>query len=204
LIPDSLIMIRSGATDYELQGRIRGAVDIPLCGAGVTEAEQTASLLLTAPPVAIYSSEELSAVETSHIIGRALGLRPRTLPNLQNLDLGLWQGMLVEDIRRKQPRLSRQWLDNPWAIAPPDGELVEEACERVEAALERLLRRHADGRVALVVPAPLDRIVRWLVAGEAMGDLWTRDPRPEPLTELPVAAQWARRVRVARRQPTPI
>ena len=185
-------MIRSGATDYELQGRIRGAVDIPLCGAGVTEAEQTASLLLTAPPVAIYSSEELSAVETSHIIGRALGLRPRTLPNLQNLDLGLWQGMLVEDIRRKQPRLSRQWLDNPWAIAPPDGELVEEACDRVEAA------------VALVVPAPLDRIVRWLVAGEAMGDLWTRDPRPEPPTELPVAAQWARRVRVARRQPTPI
>jgi broad specificity phosphatase PhoE len=112
--------------------------------------------------------------------------------------------MLVDEIRRKQPRLYRQWQDNPWAIAPPDGELLEEACERVEGALEKILRRHGEGRVALVVPEPLDRIVRWLVAGESMGDLWARDPDCEPLAEIPVAAQWIAKTRAGRRQPTPI
>ena len=202
-MPDSLIVIRSGATDFELQGRIRGAVDIPLCSAGVAEAEHAASLLAGSSAIALYASGEICAVETSRIVGRAIGLKPRVVPHLHNLDQGLWQGMLVEEIRRKQPRLYRQWQDNPWVIAPPEGELLEEACERVEVALEKLLRRHPHGCVAVVVPEPLDRIVCWIVAGESMGDLWSRDPHREPLVEIPVAAQWARRTRVDRRQPAP-
>ena len=51
-MPDSLIVIRAGATDFELQGRIRGAVDIPLCSAGVAEAEHAAKLLTGSPAIA--------------------------------------------------------------------------------------------------------------------------------------------------------
>ena len=200
---DSLIVIRSGATDYEWHGRIRGTVDLPLCPAGVSEAEHAATLLTGSSAIALYTSEDLGAVETGRIVGLAMGLKPRTVPRLHNLDQGLWQGLLVEDIRRKQPRLYRQWQDNPWAIAPPDGELLEEACERVEDALQKILRRHPHGCVALVLPEPLDRIVRWVVAGESMGDLWGRDPLREPLVEIPVAAQWARKTSVDRRQPAP-
>ena len=200
---DSLIVIRSGATDYEWHGRIRGTVDLPLCPAGVSEAEHAATLLTGSSAIALYTSEDLGAVETGRIVGLAKGLKPRTVPRLHNLDQGLWQGLLVEDIRRKQPRLYRQWQDNPWAIAPPDGELLEEACERVEDALQKILRRHPHGCVALVLPEPLDRIVRWVVAGESMGDLWGRDPLREPLVEIPVAAQWARKTSVDRRQPAP-
>ena len=203
-MPDSLIVIRAGATDFEMQGRIRGVVDIPLCPAGVTEAERAASLLADWPAVALVSSEERCAVETAQIIGRSMGLKPRGIADLHNLDQGLWQGLLVEDIRRKQPRLYRLWQDNPWTVAPPEGELLEEACDRVETVLERLLRRYPQGRVAIVVPEPLDRIVCWLVAGESMGDLWARDPHGEPLKEVPVAAQWASMPRADRYQPTPI
>jgi len=203
-MPDSLIVIRAGATDFELQGRIRGAVDIPLCPAGVAEAEHAATLLTGSPAVAIYTAEERCAVETGHIVGGVVGLKPRAMPQLHNLDQGLWQGLLVEDIRRKQPRLYRQWQDNPWAVAPPDGELLEEACDRVEGALEKILRRHARGRVVLVVPGPLDRIVRWIVAGESMGDLWARDPNDVAVVEIPVAAQWLAKSGADRRQPAPL
>jgi broad specificity phosphatase PhoE len=203
-MPDSLIVIRAGATDFELQGRIRGVVDIPLCAAGVAEAEHAACLLAGSPAIGLVSSEERCAAETARIIGRSMGLKPRLIADLHNLDQGLWQGLLVQDIRRKQPRLYRQWQDNPWAVAPPEGELLEEACERVESVLEKLFRRHVDGRVAIVVPEPLDRVVCWLVAGESMGDLWARDPHAEPLKEIPVAAQWARLPRVDRYQPAPI
>ena len=197
-MPDSLILIRSGATDYDLQGRIRGTLDIPLCAAGRAEAARAAALLAAEPPLALYSSGTACALETARIVAEACGLRPRRLANLHNLDQGLWQGMLVDEIRRKQPRLHRQWQDNPWAVAPPEGELLEEACERVEAALEKIVRRHAAGRVAVVVPQPLDRILRWLVAGGSMGDLWQHDAERAPLDVLPLAAQWrpARRHRM--------
>lgn len=189
-MPDHLIVIRSGATDYDLQGRIRGTLDIPLCDAGRAAATRAGTALAAAQPDSIYTAGTACAIETSRIAAAACGLRPRRLAGLHNLDQGLWQGMLVDDIRRKQPRLHRQWQDNPWAVAPPEGELLEAACERVETALEKLVRRHPSGRVALVVPQPLDRIVRWLVSGESMGDLWQHDADRPPLDVLPVAAQW--------------
>ena len=199
LMADFLILIRSGSTDFDLQGRICGTLDIPLSEVGIAEAHAlaarlnagaTALAIPMARPAAIYSSTAACAQETSQIIGRAIGLSPRRITDFQNLDQGLWQGMLVEDIRRKQPRVYRQWQENPWAVVPPEGELLEHACSRVEAILEKLWKRHAGESIALVVPEPLDRIVRWLTAGESMGDLWSRDAQREPLVELPLASQW--------------
>jgi broad specificity phosphatase PhoE len=190
---DSLVVIRSGATDYDLQGRIRGTLDIPLSAEGMAEAHRIAGLCAAVERIdLIYTSLAACAVETSRIVGRALGLRPRRAPGLENLDQGLWQGMLVEDIRRKQPRLYRQWQDNPWAVSPPEGELLEEACVRVEETLEKISKRFPGSRIAVVVPPPLDQIVLWLGAGESIGDLWHRDPLGPVIREIPLASQWRR------------
>lgn len=189
-MPDHLIVIRSGATEYDLQERIRGTLDMPLSAEGIVAAGRAGQWLASRPPAAIYTSGASCAIETSRIIGLACGLKPRRAANLGNLDLGLWQGRLVSEIRDTQPRLHRQWQDNPWSVAPPEGELLEEACERVEDALEKLFRRHPTGRIALVVPQPLDAIVRWLVSGRSMGDLWLHDPQAELAEEMPLAAQW--------------
>lgn len=189
-MPDHLIVIRSADTDYEAQGRVRGSLDIPPCTAGLAEAKAIARRLAAAPPAALYAAPSACAAETARIIGGRCGLVPKTLDLLANIDLGLWQGKLVAEIRRLQPRLHRQWQDDPWSIAPPEGEILEEARGRVEEALDRICKRHPAGRIAVVVPAPLDALVRWLVAGEPLGDLWLRDAARDPLTELPVVAQW--------------
>ena len=190
-MPDHLIVIRSGPTEYDLQGRIRGTLDVPLAAAGVAAAEEAASLLAARPPEAIVTSPDAAAREAAGIVARGCGLKARVLPLLGNLDQGLWQGMLVDEIRCKQPRLYRQWQDNPWCVSPPEGELLEAACGRVENTLEKILRSHPAGRIALVVPAPLDRIVLWLLAGVSMGDLWTREPQPSPLVDVPLTTQWS-------------
>lgn len=196
---DHLLVIRSGATEYELDGRIRGALDMPLSTAGLAEAESAAALVSMHAPVALYVADGPCAAETGRIIGRSTRLRPRGLADLTNLNLGLWQGMLVDEIRRKQPRLARQWDENPWAVVPPDGESLVEACDRVEAVLQRVLRRHASGCVALVVPHPLDRVIRWIVAGEPLGDLWRRDSEEPLVASLPITSQW----KAASRRRTP-
>ena len=183
-------MIRAGATDYDLQERIRGTLDMPLSMEGVAAATRAGERLAADPPTAIYASADETAEETARIIGSACGIKPKHLPNLGNVDMGLWQGRLVEEIRDTQPRLNRQWQDNPWSVAPPDGELLEDACERVEAAIEKIFKRHPGGTVAMVVPRPLDAIVTWLVSGRSMGDLWRFDAAADLVDVLPVAAQW--------------
>ena len=189
-MPDHLIVIRAGATDYDLQERIRGTLDMPLSMEGVAAATRAGERLAADPPTAIYASADETAEETARIIGSACGIKPKHLPNLGNVDMGLWQGRLVEEIRDTQPRLNRQWQDNPWSVAPPEGELLEEACERVEAAIEKIFKRHPGGTVAVVVPRPLDAIVTWLVSGRSMGDLWRFDAAADLVDVLPVAAQW--------------
>jgi len=189
-VPDHLIVIRAGATDYDLQGRIRGTLDMPLSTGGAAAAKRAGERLVADPPTAIYASADETAEETARIIGSACGMKPKHLSNLGNVDMGLWQGRLVEEIRDTQPRLHRQWQDNPWSVAPPEGELLEEACERVEAAIEKIFKRHPGGTVAVVVPRPLDAIVTWLVSGRSMGDLWRFDAAADLVDVLPVAAQW--------------
>ena len=155
-MPDHLIVIRAGATDYDLEERIRGTLDMPLSAAGVAAATRAGNVLAEDPPAVIYASADEAA----------------------------------EEIRDTQPRLHRQWQDNPWSVAPPEGELLEEACERVEAVLEKIFKRHASGTVAVVVPRPLDAVVTWLVSGRSMGDRWRFDADADLVDVLPVAAQW--------------
>ena len=186
---DLLVVVRSGTTDYDLQGRIRGNLDIPLSAAGLAAAAATARDLAAAPLVALYASPARCAAETAAVIGAALDITPRRVAGLANVDLGLWQGMLVKEIRRRQPRLARHWEDDPWSVVPPDGEALADARARVAVAIERILGRHSSGRVAVVVPQPLDRIIRLCVTGEAVGDLWEVLTGPSgvelPLREVP-------------------
>lgn len=187
---EQLLVVRAGLTDYELGGRLRGTLEVPLAPAGLGEARRLATELAAAPPTHLYAADDGPSLETAGVIGRALGLRPRTVADLANVDQGLWQGMLVEEIRQKQPRLFRQWCEHPWSVVPPEGEALDEACDRVDEMVGRLVRRHPAGRLALVVPWPLDRIVLWVAAGRPLDDVWDGPVPPASVTVVPLAGQW--------------
>lgn len=187
---DTLVVIRAGATDYETQGRIRGTLEVPLCEQGIEEAEQSAQHLATFAPDALATSHDIAARETARIIGRRLGIEPKSLAGLANLDLGLWQGSRADEIRARQPRLHRQWRCNPWTVTPPEGETLDAACRRVESVIERFLRRSFSQTVALVLPSPLDRVVRWMAMGQPVGDLWRRAPHDPAVLAVPLEGQW--------------
>ena len=78
----------------------------------------------------------------------------KTIDKLQNLDHGLWQGMLVADVKAKQPKVYRQWQEQPENGLPAAGRNAWcTAKQRVSAALAKLLKKHkSDGLLAIVVP----------------------------------------------------
>ena len=64
-------------------------------------------------------------------------MRLKSVEQLHNLDHGLWQGTLIEDVRRKQPKVYRQWQEQPETVCPPEGEMLPQAAQRVRTALSK-------------------------------------------------------------------
>jgi probable phosphoglycerate mutase len=167
-----MVLIRPGSTDYDVQQRIQGSLDMPLNEQGSAEARQTAEQLRDKAMEIIYAPVSQPAQQTAEIIAKALGIKRKKIERLQNFNQGLWQGMLVEDVRRKQPKVYRQWQEQPENVCPPEGEMLSDADDRVRTALVKLLKRHKEGVIGLVVPEPLLSLVRRFISRAELGDLW--------------------------------
>lgn len=167
-----IILIRPGSTDYDQQGRIQGTLDIPLNEQGTQEAKSLAEQVRGEGIEVLYAPESQPAFPTGQAIAAALGVKLKRLDQMDNLNHGLWQGMLIDEVRRKHPRVYRQWQEQPESVCPPDGEMLSQAEERVRAALLKLMKRHRDGAIGVVLPEPLASLMRAAAKHNGVGDLW--------------------------------
>ena len=154
-----VVMIRPGATVYDEQDRVQGILDLPLSERGKAEVARLAERLSSVSLSALYCGPGESVLRTADAVARAIGLRPKRLDDLRNLDQGLWQGLQLDEIRRRNLKLFRQWQDDPRTICPPRGETVEDAMCRIRAALRPLIRRHRDETIGLVVGEPIAQLI---------------------------------------------
>jgi len=175
-----LVLIRPGATVYDEQNRLQGVLDIPLSERGRGEVTQMvpdlARTLDGAGRSALYCGPGENVVRTAEIIGKALGVRPKRVEEFRNLNQGLWQGLQIDEIRRRNTKLYRQWIEDPATICPPLGETYESAMARIKTAFRPLLRRHQDDSIALVVAEPLARMVASYLRCEPRVQLDERSP----------------------------
>jgi broad specificity phosphatase PhoE len=168
-----ILLIRPGITEYDQQRRVQGTLDVPLCEDGRQEVEKMVEELRDLPITAIYASPCQAAAQTAEAIGTALDMKVKTLDKLQNLDQGLWQGMLVADVKAKQPKVYRQWQEQPENVCPPQGETLGAAKQRVQTSLAKLLKKQKPASLlAIVAPEPLASVIRNVVCQEQWGDLW--------------------------------
>jgi probable phosphoglycerate mutase len=167
-----IILIRPGSTEYDQQGRIQGTLDIPLSEEGRHEVSRLIDELRGQPLDMIYATHCQAAQETGRAIAEALDVKLKKLNKMRNLDHGLWQGLLIEDVKTKQPRVYRQWQEQPETVCPPGGEMLSTAQGRVREAMARLVKKHKDGVVGLVAPEPLASLIGNVLRHHELGDLW--------------------------------
>lgn len=167
-----IVLIRPGCTDYDDQERIQGALDVPLNDHGRAEVQRLVGELSGLGIEVVFAAPGQPSLATAEAIAGRLEVRFKKVGRLRNLDLGLWQGMPVDEVRKKQPKVYRQWQDRPRCICPPEGEMLGDAEDRVRAAMSRLVRRNRDAVVGLVVPEPLASLVAGVLVDRELGDLW--------------------------------
>lgn len=156
----NIILVRAGATELDVQGRITGSLDIPVSEQGVAETAAVAAELDMLKIDMVYSADCLAAQYTAKAISRGGEIRVRVEESWENLNHGLWHGKSLDELKETQPKLYRQWKENPSAVCPPGGETVEEVRQRVAASLKKIRKKFRDGTVVIVAPQPLYQIIR--------------------------------------------
>ncbi len=154
----NVLLIRAGATDFDEEHRIQGSLELPLSERGEAQVAELVSQINGEEIDLICAAPTEPAIGTAMRLSKGLGgVRVKELKGLRNLDQGLWEGLPADEVRRKYPKLFRQWRDAPDTVCPPEGESLPDLHERVRKALEKPLKKAHT--LAIVVSEPLATIL---------------------------------------------
>jgi broad specificity phosphatase PhoE len=138
----TILLVRHGETDWNLERRVQGHTDRPLNETGRAQARALADELAAEEIDVIYSSDLIRAHETARIVAERKGLDVTAIPELRERDFGTWEGLTDDDIVARFPDAHHR----AWG----DAETKEEMAERVLEALRRIALAHGDSRVLVV------------------------------------------------------
>lgn len=156
------MLVRHGATEWNVTKRAQGQADVPLNDLGRRQARHLADLLRRRDIDAVYSSDLQRAVDTIKPLADERGLEVVADPDLREIDQGEWTGLTTDVIRHRWPDL---WGPARHHSARPGGESPADVRERALRAVRRAVERHPGGAVVVVSHGGT---IRWLVA-EAKG-----------------------------------
>ncbi len=98
-------LLRHGATERHSGKVVMGRYDARLSELGKAQMEEMGALLASQglKAAALYVSPLRRARDSGEIVNRALGLPLREVPDFSEISLGAWDGMLIEDVKKKWP-----------------------------------------------------------------------------------------------------
>jgi broad specificity phosphatase PhoE len=148
-----LYLVRHGATDanlskpYVLQGR---GMDLPLNETGRRQASCVQKLFERRSLAAVYSSPLRRAFDTARAVAEPHRLDVGVIEALIEADVGKWEGMSWDQIRRDFPEACEDFQRDQSRYPYLGGESYLDVAQRAMPALNQLMDRHA-GRTILAV-----------------------------------------------------
>ena len=146
----TLLLIRHGQTDWNLEGRYTGQSDIPLNDTGREQARHLAKRLQPSPPDLIIASDLYRAQETANAIATVCEAPIHTDSRLREIHQGVWEGMLFPDIKEKFGQAFEAHRAKPLTVSAPGGETIGQVYDRVFEALNDIVQQYPNRRIALV------------------------------------------------------
>jgi len=146
-------LVRHGATENNeqdppvLQGQ---RLDASLSATGRNQAERTAEFLAGRPVRAVYSSPMQRAAQTAEAIAGRHGLPVEVVDDLIEVDVGEWEGLNWDEIRRGDPEAYEAFMSDASAHGYLGGECLREVFDRTAPALDALLHQNVGRHVVVV------------------------------------------------------
>ena len=173
----TVYVIQTGRTIWEDQSRVESSAGAPLTEQGAVAVKSVTKELLKHKINAIYAGKGEAERQTAELVAEVLRIKVRTKDKLREIDYGMWQGLTIDEIKRRQPKVYKQWLESPLSVRPPGGESLDEVQNRLREALREIIRRHKSGSALLVLRPVAMGLLRCVLDGVPVAGVWSRvDP----------------------------
>jgi broad specificity phosphatase PhoE len=139
--------------------RFIGHLDVPLSPLGVAQVEALSRRLRGVALDAIYCSDLTRTRHSAEILAAPHRLAPIHDAALREFAMGQWDGLTAEEIRALDARAFQAWMGDVGRFQFPGGESLPDLTARAVPAFERLVARHAGGRVAVVAHGGSNRAI---------------------------------------------
>ncbi|MBJ20989.1 MAG: histidine phosphatase family protein [bacterium] len=145
-----LTIVRHGQTSANIDGVWHGSTNTPLTDHGRLQAAAVAAHIeANHRPIAhVYASPLDRAHHTAQAIAGPLGLTPSLETDLEEYDLGEWEGLTFETLW-KEKKLFENMKRDP-DFNPHRGESPKQVGDRLSGALRRIADHHPGERVVVV------------------------------------------------------
>lgn len=175
----TILLVRHGQTQWNLEERFRGRSDLPLNPAGKKQARQVARRIsLQWKPAALVTSPIRRAAQTADIIGNTIHLTPLWASGLSDINYGKWQGLTPAEASEKWPDSVAQWFEHPEMAKIPGGETLLEVQNRAMAAVKEACWLHPDQAIVLVSHTVVNRLILLAILGSPIDRFWKLRQEP--------------------------
>lgn len=163
-----LCLARHGETDWNVEGRVQGQLDIPLNRHGLRQADALGRALADVRFDAVVSSDLLRAQRTALPLAEAIGQQVMQLAGWRERHHGRMQGQTYEELASTWPEGHRRLRARDPGFDVDGGESLITLAERCARGLAALRAGHAAGSVLLVTHGGVLDAVHRLIIGQPL------------------------------------
>lgn len=161
-----ILLIHAGPTPWDVEDRLVGNHPLPLTDLARVTIEGIVQSVPHQLSVVYRFKKNEASDQTARLIAERFQIRASDSAALDEVNLGLWQGLTRSDLHFRFPTVFAQWEENPLAVNPPEGETLLNAIVRVQVGLKRILKRNRGVAVAFSLRPMAMQITLGLLRGE--------------------------------------
>jgi ribonuclease H / adenosylcobalamin/alpha-ribazole phosphatase len=185
-VPTTLILVRHGVTDHTSQKRFSGGLSSANPGLSDEGRDQVRTVADWLAPLservdAVVASPVRRARESGEILADRLGRAVEEEPGFAEMEFGTWDGLTFDEVAERHRADLDRWLGTV-DVRPGGGESLVMVRERVLAALDGVLSRHAGGTVVVATHVTPIKVVVGEAIAAPLESLFQMELRPASVT----------------------
>lgn len=139
----TLYIVRHCQSMGNIEGRFQGRFDAEVSEAGKKQLDLLSLRFRNEHLDAIYASPLKRAYQTAEAVNRFHHLPIHAMDGLLELDVGDMENLKLSEIGEKFPEVAKNWDQSPDLCEFPHGETMRQAYNRVNDALDQIIRENA-------------------------------------------------------------